>query len=243
MVRGGANPTRFAWADGCLLAYAGKPLAQADAPVHSLGVCLDGTVMSVEASEPEATLRIDVGQAKSFTLNGKPVAQPTIKEGMFWPFADQPRAMVADDRDAFEPITKGEEWECKTDPASWAGTYLQHETDPGRHESGNFVLEVPENGKYRLEVYLPRVLVTPSDRVEYKVNAEGKPAAQSGPLVAVRSAGRTHALVVNHQAMCGWTPLGEFTLRKGKLRIMARNATETDGVYFIADAMRLISVE
>lgn len=230
----------FSWADGEMLSLDGQLLAAADGPVHALGVIRRGDALLVEAPEPESTLRVQAGECRQFVLNGKPVTQPIVKDGMFWPFADQPRAIVADNRDAFERMTKGEEWEIKTDPGAWSGTYVQHETDPGRHESGQYVLDVPAAGKYRVEVCLPTITTTPSDRVEYRIIGEGKPAEAGGPIVSVRSASRTHTIMVNQQTMAGWVALGEFSLNKGKLRILSKNATEVDGVYFIADAVRIV---
>jgi hypothetical protein len=241
-VRRGADRAvkSFAWALGRSLTFDGELLAATDAPVHSLGVTLCEGTLCVESPEPEATLRVRAGASKRFVLNGKPVSDPTITQGMWHPFADQPRTYTADNRDDFERLTKTDEWEEKADPAAWSGSYLQHETDIGRHENGVYLLEVPQAGQYRVEAFLPKVTVRPSDRVEYRVIGEGKPAEPSEAIVSSRSASRTHVITVNQQAMSGWTSLGEFTLSKGKLRIAARNATEVDGLYFIADAVRIV---
>jgi len=232
--------TSFAWALGRSLNFEGKVLAEADALVHTLGVTQREDTLRVEAPEPEATLRIRAGACKRFVLNGEPVSNPALRDGMWYPFADQPRAYTADNRDDFQRLTETDEWEEKADPAAWSGSYLQHETDIGRHENGVYVLDVPETDRYRVEVFLPKITVQPSDRVEYRVIGEGRPAERSEAIVSSRSASRTHVIIVNQQAMSGWTSLGEFTLSQGKLRIAARNVTEVDGLYFIADAVRIV---
>ena len=232
----------FAWAHGRELVFNKQTLASAKADIHSLAVTYEGPKLIIEAREPDPTLAVRIGSAKIFVINGKIVAAPSIKNGMCYPFAEMPPVVTADDRDAFEKITKTQEWERVADPASYAVGYTKHETDPGRHEEGDYVFVVPQTRTYRVEVYLPKTGVTPSDAVEYRIPAMGKPAIEGGPIVRVRGSEGPKTITVNQQAQCGWVSLGEFTINAGEFRINARNVTETDGLYFIADAMRLVAL-
>lgn len=238
----GGEITGWAWAAGRLLSRNGQILARAEQRVHNLGVVRSGPTLEVTCPEPEATLAVAAGGATAFVLNGRPVASPTVREGMFQPFADVPAALVADDRDAFERQTRTSEWTRIADPASWATGYTQHETDPGRGECGDFLFEVPRPGAWRVEVHLPAIPTELSDRVEYVIPGRGRPAETGGAVVSVRGGEGTTVVTVNQQARSGWTTLGEFNLKRGRLKIHARNRTKTDGLYFLADAMRLIPV-
>lgn len=244
VVRLGAarEPLAFAWTRGRHLSFGGKILAKADAPVHSLGVQYDGQRLVVQAPEPESSLAIQAGEAKTCLVNGQAVKSPLMKDGMFLPFGDQPRAIVADDLDRFERVTKTDEWTRLTDPRSWAGGYTVHETDPGRNEAGYYVFDVPAAGRYAVAVNLPAVSQPASDRVEFTVAAGGSPAKVGGSIVDVRSAQNTHVLTVNQQTGAGWVALGEFSLNKGRWRVLSRNVTTADSLYFVADAMRLMPV-
>ncbi len=235
--------TGWAWAAGRLLSHKGQVLARADQRVHNLGVVRNGATLEVTAPEPELTLAVAARDATAFVLNGRPVADPTVREGMFYPFADAPAALVADDRDAFERRTRTEEWTRVPDPASWATGYTHHETDPGRGESGDFMFDLPRAGRWRVEVHLPAITMEPSDRVDYVIPGKGRPVEPGGAVVAARGGEGTTVVTVNQQARSGWTTLGEFNMKRGRLRIQARNRTETDGLYFIADAMRAIPVD
>lgn len=230
----------FAWAHGRSLVFNKQALAKCGANVISLSVAYDGPKLIVEAKEPDSTLAIRMGSAKSAVLNGKPVARPVVKAGMYYPFADLPRTIVADDRDGFERITKTNEWERVADPVSYSTGYTKHETDPGRHEEGSYVFQVPESRTYGVEVFLPKAGVMPSDAVEYTIPAMGKPAQALGPIKEVAGEA-SKVMTVNQQAQCGWLSLGRFALNKGEFRINARNVTEIDGLYLIADAMRLVA--
>lgn len=231
----------FAWANGRELRFNKHTLASAGAAVHSLSVSYLGAQMRVEAAEPDSTLAIRVAGATSIVLNGRPVAKPVIRNGMYYPFADLPAAIVADDRDRFERITQTSEWGRVAEPESWATGYTRHETDPGRRESGSFVFQVPRAATYRIEVFLPRITMDPSDRVEYVIPAMGRPAGQGGAVLAVREDQDATVVTVNQQSMAGWVRLGDFALQPGVFRVTATNVTQTDGVYFVADAMRLVS--
>ncbi len=149
--------------------------------------------------------------------------------------------MVADDLSSFDKITKTNEWTSVADPSAWSGGYTHHETDLGRHESGEYVLQVPKSGTYGVEVFLPRITMLPSDRVEYSVPAAlGKVADPGGAIVAAQKDSGSYVFTLNQQAMAGWVKLGDFALNQGELRIRATNVTSTDGLYFIADAVRLV---
>jgi len=233
----------FAWARGRMLALADRVLAQSDAAVHDFAAIYKGDQLVIHAPEPDATLKVAVGSAKSFEVNSSAVKTPVIKDGFFHPFGHMPRILVADDRDDFEYLTKTEEWERKTDPRCWAGGCTIHETDPGRHESGNYVFDLSAPGRYRVEVHVPDVSVMASERVEYVIRAGGTPASVGGAVVDVRNAQNICTITVNMQAAAGWVGLGEFALNRGKIKILSRNATEIDGLYFVADAMRLVPLE
>ncbi len=230
----------FAWAHGRQLVFNKQTLAKAGADVVSLSVTYDGPKLVVEAKEPDPTLAIRANGAKSFVVNGKIVAGEVIRNGMYYPFAGEPAAVVADDHKNFERITRTDEWTRLADPASYANGYTEHETDPGRHEEGNYTFVVPESRTYRVEVFLPVTSHTPSDRVAYTIPAIGKCTEIGGPIVDAKQSHGPSVVTVDQQAQCGWVTLGRFTLNQGDLKINARNVTETDGLYFIADAMRLV---
>lgn len=235
--------TNFALSHGRELVFNKKVLAKADSDMVSLSVTYDGQKLTIEAKEPDSTLAVRVGGAKMFVVNGKIAAGLTVKDGVCYPFASLPRAIVADDRDGFERVTQTQEWFRLADPASYATGYTEHETDPGRHEEGNYVFSVPETRSYRVEVHLPVTGHTPSDRVDYTIPAMGKCAEETGAIARVRD-GKGQApsvITVNQQAQNGWVSLGTFALNKGEFKINSKNATEIDGLYFIADAMRLVA--
>lgn len=234
----------YAWAYGKSLMFNGTVLAKADSPVYQLAVVYDGATANVEVREPDASIAIAVRGCKRFVLNGKSVPRPIVRDGFYYPFGNSARAVVADDACSFERVTQTNEWTTVPDPGAWSGSYTHHETDPGRRESGDYVLRVPKKGTCLVEVFLPRVTLTPSNRVEYRVPSLGlKPGEQDAAVVDVREEDGATVFVVNQQAMSGWVKLGYFALGSGELRIRAANVTQTDGVYFIADAVRLISSE
>jgi hypothetical protein len=196
--------------------------------------------MVVQVKDADRSLAIRVGRARQIVLNGKPVAHPVIRDGMYYPYAAMPLTVTADDADAFQRVTQGNEWQEVADPKACGNSYTVHETDPGRNENGNYTLRVPESGRYAVEVSLPAITMTPSDRVEYSVPAPGKPAAMGGAVVASRQGGGTMVVTLNQQAKCGWVRIGEFDLKKGMLTIGSRNVTPNDGIYFLADAVRIV---
>ncbi len=197
----------------------------------------------IDVPQPEGSLAIALLGRKIVILNGKQVSKPVIKNGMYYPFADLPLTIVADDRDSFERITQTEEWTAVADPNAWLGGYTHHETDPGRHESGYFVFNVPKDGKYKVEVYLPEITMHPSDSVDYRIEAQGEPAGKGGAIIGVKKEDNAYIFTLNQQAMSGWVNLGTFTIKEGKFKVLAKNSTEIDGPYFIADAMRLVAVD
>ncbi|MDH7601288.1 MAG: heparinase II/III family protein [Armatimonadota bacterium] len=236
--------TSFGWADGSKLIFNGKLLAEAaQQRISSLSVAYVGSTLYVECAEPHPSIRILTGGAKRFVVNGKFLVKPVVIKGFVHPFPNAPAACVADDLDGFVKVTKTNEWTVVPDPAAWSGSYTQHETDPGRHECGEYVLQVPKAGVYAVEVFLPVTTITPSDRVEYTINAEPvELSATSGPIVQRRMSQSGCTFVLNQQTMAEWVRLGTFSLSKGELRVQARNVTERDGLYFIADAVRIVPV-
>jgi hypothetical protein len=231
----------FGWADGSKLVFNGLILAEASARVFSLAAIYSGDTLHIEAREACPSLRIRVGNAKRFLVNGKAVSKPVISSGFFYPFADEPQSVVADNLDGFERTTKTNEWVDVPDPNAWSGSYTHHETDPGRHESGEYVLNIPKYGVYAIDVFLPKTTILPSDRVEYTINAEALEVSKpTGAIVDVKRFNGSYIFTLNQQAMAGWVRLGEFSLREGELRVKARNVTESDGLYFIADAVRAV---
>jgi len=233
---------QFAWTFGQHLTYQGKTLAQADRVVHSLAVQYEGAKMIVEAKEPEHSLAISAGGATTIELNGMQISNPVIRDGMYHPFADQPVCVVADNIDAFKRITKTNEWMKIADPQAYGGTYEHHETDPGRGESGVYSFRVHDAGNYRVETYLGNLTITPSNKTEYEIRANGQPAQTGGAVLKVDKGRRNTTVTVDHQAKCGWVSLGEYKIPRGLFRIKAKNVTETDGIYFIGDAMRLVKL-
>jgi len=238
---GNGKTRSFAWVDGRQLVFNGMLLAEARERVYGLCAAYTGQTLSVEARESDSTLRIRAFGAKRFVLNGKPVSKPVLRGGYFLPFAEAPPTVTADDLTGFERITKTNEWTFVPDPAAWSGGYTHHETDPGRHETGEYVLRVAAAGNYAVEVFLPKTTVRPSDRVEYRVNAEAAQTAEtSGAIVGIRKEDRGCFFTLDQSAAAGWVRLGEFHLEPGEFRIRAKNVTETDGLYLIADAVRLV---
>lgn len=227
------------WAIGKSLMFNRKLMAKSDNCIQSLAVEYQGSKMTVDADESDASLAVRVSDAKSFVVNGRSIAKPVVKNGMFYPFADLPRTIVADDRDAFKRLTETNEWARVPDPNSWSAGYTHHETDLGRHENGDYIFNVPKTGTYGVEVYLPKVTMTPSDRVDYRVAAVGQPVQPGGAVTNACYDGNAYTFTLNQQAMCGWVKLGNFDLRQGQFAINSRNMTETDGLYFIADSVRL----
>lgn len=228
------------WAYGRKLKFNGSLLASADSEVVDLAVRWEGPTLVVDVKEPDSSIAIRMGSAKSVVLNGKPVAKPVVKDGLYYPYADQPVTIVSDDRTSFERLTKTTEWARTADVNAIKNGYTQHETDPGRHENGNYVFDVPKAGTYTVEVFLPRITMAPSDRVDYTIAATGIPAKTGGAVVDVTQDGGTSVVTVNQQAMSGWVKLGDFMISKGTFKVNAKNVTEIDGLYFVADAMRLV---
>ena len=237
------NPKSFSWVRGSQLMFGGNMLAKAGAKVHSLAVKYENSTVKVEAPEPEASLAVSANGSSALELNGQKVSNPVLKDGMYYPFGDQKQAMVADDETGFERNIvedKGREWIRVPDPGSWSGGLTHHETDIGRAESGDYVLNVPEAGEYEVEVFAGKVTLVPSDKIEYRIPAAGKSADKGGAVVDQRAEEGAFIITVNHQSKVGWVNLGTFKLEKGQLKINAKNVTQTDGVYFVADAMRLM---
>lgn len=230
----------FTWARGRRLVFDGNTLATADGEVLSLAVHY-GSKLTVDVKDPESTLAINTRGIKRIVLNGKPVAKPVVRSGMYYPFAGTPRTIVADDRDAFVRTTQTNEWGRICDPNAWSTGYTHHETDPGRHEGGDFVLSVPKTGTYAVEVFLPKATMDPSDAVEYRVPAMGRPVEAGGAVKAVREDNGAWVFTLDQRARSGWVRLGEFGLPKGEMRINLRNVTQLDGVYLIVDAARLVA--
>jgi hypothetical protein len=230
----------FSRAFGKAFTFKGKTLATAGNRVFDLAVSYEGDTVRINAKEPESTLAVRMGEAKAVVLNGKTIAKPVVKDGMCYPFAGMPVTIVADDRDAFERVTQGNEWTRVADPNSWSTGYTHHETDPGRHENGNYVFNVPSAGRYGVEVSVPDITMVPSDRIDYRIPASGTPVAVAGAVVNVKQDGDAYVITVNHQTKAGWVKLGDFDLPAGALKINAKNMTEIDGIYFTADAMRLV---
>jgi hypothetical protein len=232
---------RFAWARGCSLRFGDDVLAASAQRVHTLAVRTDpdGRV-HVEVSEPESSLLIRVRAGAALVLNGEPVEPPRIEDGYWRPFAALPRTLVADDADAFVRLTETDEWARVADPGSWQTGYTHHETDVGRHETGDYVLRVPADGRYAVEAFLPRVTKPASDRVEYRVPAPGTAVEVGGAVAAVRQGEDVAVLTLDQSSAAGWVRLGSFDLVAGELRVTVRNVTETDGLYLIADAVRLV---
>jgi hypothetical protein len=232
----------FAWTYGENLSFQGQTLAEADRVVHSLAVEYDGSSMIVEAEEPEHSLAIQTGGATAIKLNGKKVSNPVIRDGMYYPFDSEPLCIVADNMESFKRITETNEWMKIADPEAYGGTYEHHETDVGRGESGTYHFGVREGGQYRIEVYLGDLTITPSNKTEYYIRAKGDPVQAGGAIVEVDKSRRRTTVTVNHQAKSGWVSLGEYKIPRGRFRIKAKNVTETDGIYFVADAMRLVKL-
>ncbi|MGQ9456022.1 MAG: heparinase II/III family protein [Armatimonadota bacterium] len=231
----------LAWADGKELVFNGTILVKSNSLVMSLYAEYKGDTLYVEAREPDSTIAIRTGGAKRFVLNGAPVTRPVVKAGFFYPFGALAQTVTADDLSGFEQVTKTKEWTFVPDPAAWSGGYTHHETDPGRHETGDYVLQVPASGTYVIEVFLPKTTIVPSDRVEYTVRASAIDVAEpGGPILEVQKTNKCYVFTLNQQTMAGWVRLGKFTLEKGELRIPVRNVTPTDGLYLIVDAVRLI---
>lgn len=226
--------------NGRELLFNGKALVTSAVTIHSIAVRYDGAALIVDISEPDANLAIAVQKAKKIILNGKVMTKPVIRQGMYYPYADQALTIVSDDRTGFAPITRSNEWTRTPDPNSWSGGYTCHETDPGRRECGRFMVSVPKAGKYKLEVYLPKVTVGPSDRVVYRFSAKGVPIEPGKAVIAVQRDGNEHVILVNQQEMSGWVKLGDFTLPKGQFTLRATNVTQTDGLFLIADAVRVV---
>ncbi|MCX8053999.1 MAG: heparinase II/III family protein [Armatimonadetes bacterium] len=235
------NVRAFAWTRGRELKFNGTVIAKSEGTLHSLAVQYEGDRLLLEAREPDSTLAVAARNCKRFVLNGKPVSKPIIRKGLFFPFADRPMTLTSDDLAGFERITKTNEWTFIPDPAAWSGGYTHHETDPGRRESGEYVFRFPETRTYKVEVFLPKITITPSDSVEYRVSARfGKPVEPGGAVISAREEDGAYIFVLNQQIMSGWVKLGEFLFDRGLLRIRATNITSTDGLYFISDAVRLV---
>lgn len=230
----------FAWAHGRELGFNGAIYARCEQNTAGLAVRYDNGRVLVETKDPHPSLVVRVGTSSTVVLNGAQLTNPVIKDGMCHLFASSPVTIVADDRDAFETVTQTNEWTRVVDPGSYATGYTHHETDIGRHENGYYVFDVPQTRTYAVEVFLPSITMNPSDRVEYRIAAMGRPAAVGGAVVGAREEDGVWVLTVNQQEMSGWVRLGEFALTRGPLRINARNATDIDGLYFVADAMRLV---
>jgi len=235
------NPKSFAWAYGRELTFGGKLLAKSSRSVASLSVSYEGTKLAIEAKDPDSALAVRMASARTVELNGKPLAKPIIKDGMCYPFADAPRDIVADDRDAWEVVKMSKYTKQITDTQAWGNQYTYDETDVGAKEQGNFVFNVPADGTYRVEVFLPNITSHATDRAEYRVPATmGKPIEPGGAVVSVNKEANAYVFTVNQQAMCGWVTLGDFPLTKGTFKLNAMNVTQTDGLNFVADAARLV---
>ncbi len=186
----------ISWVNGQELAVDGKTIAVSSAVVPNLVVKYGDKSVSLDVSSPERSLAIFVGKNKKVVVNGKVIDKLRLKEGYFYPFADMPLEVIADDADSFNRITEGEEWEIASDPNAWRGKYTVHETDPGRQENGYFVVQVPKSGKYRILTHLPKVSKDVSNKVEYRIEAGGIPARVGNAVVAVRKDGSAKHLLL-----------------------------------------------
>ncbi|MFQ3549263.1 MAG: heparinase II/III family protein, partial [Armatimonadota bacterium] len=180
----------FGLSFGRQIIFNGTPLINAIQRTTIVSANLEGDKLSVTVKDPEPSLAIATLGAKRFELNGKAVTNPVIRNGMFMPYSDQPMMIVADNLGSFQTIIGAEgEWTQHPDPGAWGNGYLQHETDPGRHESGVFIINVPKTGTYSVEVSVPNVTRHLSERIEYTFDAMGKAVNPSGCIVESSSDG------------------------------------------------------
>lgn len=112
--------------------------------------------------------------------------------------------------------------------------YTWSTTDPSKAVNwGEWRPEVPENGRYRIEVYVPRCNTF-------------RPDETSGATYTITHAGGVDTVILDHDRDVGlWLPLGEYNLRAGTGNVIhLTDLTTTDdgmGVWF--DALRLLPLE
>ncbi len=223
-----------------------RVLLSCDRPIASLDVVFNASNVEINVREEHPSLTIWVGNAKSFTVNGKKLAIQPVN-GFIKPFAKNEMAIYVDDNsEGFRRVTETDEWEMKPNLAAFDLTHTIHETDPGRKEAAVYVTRIPVSGKYKLEVHIPSTTTEKTDAMEYVVSAAGnepaKPAKAGGAVLKVASdekEGR-YSFMVNQQNLEGWLDLGEYYFEAGKATILtATNITSIDGLYPVWDAIRL----
>ncbi|HID51495.1 MAG TPA: hypothetical protein EYP41_05600 [Anaerolineae bacterium] len=110
--------------------------------------------------------------------------------------------------------------------------YAWSTTDSSNNVWGEWQLDVPEDGRYRLDVYVPRCYTRAPET--------------DGATYTVTSAGGVDTVTVSHNDQVGlWITLGEYDMyTAGDNRLHLTNVTTTDsgsGVWF--DAARLLRVD
>ncbi len=110
--------------------------------------------------------------------------------------------------------------------------YAWSTTDSSNNVWGEWQLDVPEDGRYRLDVYVPRCYTRAPET--------------EGAVYTVTSAAGSETVTVNQDAQVGlWITLGEYDMfAAGDNRLHLTNVTTTDsgsGVWF--DAVRLLRVD
>ena len=110
--------------------------------------------------------------------------------------------------------------------------YAWSTTDSSNNVWGEWQLGVPEDGRYRLDVYVPRCYTRAPET--------------EGAVYTVTSAVGSETVIINQNAQVGlWITLGEYDMyAAGNNRLHLTNVTTTDsgsGVWF--DAVRLLRVD
>ena len=110
--------------------------------------------------------------------------------------------------------------------------YAWSTTDSSNNVWGEWQLGVPEDGRYRLDVYVPRCYTRAPET--------------EGAAYTVTSAAGSETVIINQNAQVGlWITLGEYDMyAAGNNRLHLTNVTTTDsgsGVWF--DAVRLLRVD
>lgn len=247
----------FSWTNAKRAVFNGRELARAETPIALLDVSWENDRVVIETREPHPSLVVWVGNARSVTLNGKrlPVLKPY--KGYLRLFPDMPKTITVDDSSpGFRRLTQTTEWEVISESSAWAGTYQRHETDPGRKESAAYSATIPADGRYRVEVFIPRTTKDRSNAMCYTIRATpGRPADAGpkslatefgGPILSRafdKESGIIEICVDQTKAHEGWLELGTCYLTAGKQEFLtATNRTEIDGLFPVFDAVRLTPV-
>jgi hypothetical protein len=146
-------------------------------------------------------------------------------------------------------MTEGTKWTPLVHPMGYGYTYTYHVIRPEWRPEGRYTAVVPQAGEYRIQAYVPGIIIGRPQAVEYGVYASPvRPASPGGAVLKVRQGepgeGKTRIYTVDQSRIGNeWVDLGVWRVEQGTQPVLSiRNVSDENGPFLVFDAVRLIPV-